>query len=252
MRKRERHLGVHGVCFAALVAVGLPAGQALAEEAGAAKVREGLQKVLPGVEPDAIRPAPLDNLYEVVVGPQLVYVSDDGRYLFQGTIMDLETQTNLTEPRRRAAVAEAIEAVGEDSMVVFGDPESEYTVSVFTDIDCGYCRKLHAEMEGFNEKGIRVRYLFFPRAGEKSESFDKAVSVWCADDSQAALTDAKAGKPVAERTCENPVAEHKRLGEAVGVRGTPALVLPDGELLPGYVPPSRLAAYLAAKKSGAH
>jgi thiol:disulfide interchange protein DsbC len=235
-----------------LIAAGSPAGQALAGEASADKVREGLEKVLPGVEPDSIRPAPLDNLYEVVIGPQLVYVSGDGRYLFQGSIVDLQSRTNLTEPRRRAAVAEAVDAEGEENMIIFGKPDSEYTVSVFTDIDCGYCRKLHGEIEAFNDKGIRVRYLFFPRAGVDSDSYNKAVSVWCAEDSQAALTDAKAGKPVPELKCDNPVKEQMRLGEAVGVSGTPALVLPDGELLPGYVPPSRLAAYLEAKKTGAH
>jgi thiol:disulfide interchange protein DsbC len=230
----------------------LPAGQALAEDDSAVKIREGLEKVLPGVEPDDIRPAPLNNLYEVVIGPQLVYVSGDGRYLFQGSIVDLESRANLTEPRRRAAVAEAVEAVGEDTMVIFGESDAAHTISVFTDIDCGYCRKLHAEIDAFNEKGIRIRYLFFPRAGVNSDSFNKAVSVWCAEDSQAALTDAKAGKPVPEAKCDNPVEAHMRLGEAAGVSGTPALVLPDGELLPGYVPPSRLAAYLEAKEAGAH
>jgi thiol:disulfide interchange protein DsbC len=237
--------------LAAVTAALLPAAL-VAEEAAVDEIRAGLQKILPGVEADAIRPAPLDNLYEVVIGPQLVYVSGDGRYLFQGSIIDMQSRTDLTEPRRRAAVAEAVEAVGEDRMVVFGDADAEHTVTVFTDIDCGYCRKLHAEMDAFNDKGIRVRYLFFPRAGVNSESFDKAVSVWCADDSRAAMTDAKAGKPVPARTCDNPVKEHMRLGEMTGVTGTPALVLPDGELLPGYVPASRLSAYLDGKKAGPH
>jgi len=115
---------------------------------------------------------------------------------------------------------------------------------VFTDIDCGYCRKLHADMDKYNAQGIRVRYLFYPRAGLRSESYRKAVSVWCADDRKAAMTAAKTGRPLPARSCVNPVADQYNLGRQLGVRGTPALVLEDGEIIPGYVPPDKLRTML--------
>ena len=136
-------------------------------------------------------------------------------------------------------------------MIVFA-PEGKpsYTITVFTDIDCGYCRKLHGEMAGYNAEGIKVQYLFYPRAGEGSPSFAKAVSVWCADDRRTALTDAKAGKSIPDKTCPNPVKEHLELGEKMGVSGTPAIVLENGEMVPGYIPPKRLAAMLKEKLGG--
>jgi thiol:disulfide interchange protein DsbC len=130
--------------------------------------------------------------------------------------------------------------------VIFAPDKPKHTVTVFTDIDCGYCRKLHREIDGYLKAGIRVRYLFFPRAGLGSESFNEAVSVWCAADRQQAMTDAKAGKPIEAKTCENPVIDHMQLGESLQISGTPAIVLESGDLVPGYVPAERLAAMLQA------
>jgi thiol:disulfide interchange protein DsbC len=133
-------------------------------------------------------------------------------------------------------------------MVIFAPEEYDHTITVFTDIDCGYCRKLHNEIDAFMAEGIRVRYLFYPRAGLGSPSYQKAVSVWCADDRKQALTDAKAGEPLPEKSCENPVADHMALGEAMGVTGTPAILLENGQLVPGYVPAKRMAAILNGGK----
>jgi thiol:disulfide interchange protein DsbC len=214
-------------------------------------VRQNIKMLLPGVDTDSIRPAPLPGLYEVVSGAEVVYVSADGRYLILGSIVDLETRQNLTKPRVAQIRAAVIEEVGEANMVIYGPKDAKYTVTVFTDIDCGYCRKLHAEMQGYNEAGIRIRYLFYPRAGLGSASFSKAVSVWCAEDRNQAMTLAKEGKAVEEKECENPVADHYELGQRIGVSGTPALVLEDGDLLPGYVPPDRLIAYLEERAAAA-
>jgi thiol:disulfide interchange protein DsbC len=236
----------------ALLAVGiLPEAQA-AEQKTADPLRAALEAALPDISIDSVRPSAVGGLYEVMVGPQLVYVSADGRYLIQGDITDLKTRKSITEPRRRKAVADAVNALGEDKMIIFGNDKAKYTVSVFTDIDCSYCRKLHSHIDQYIADGIRVRYLFFPRAGLSSNSYRKAVSVWCADDRRKALTDAKLGKSVPPRTCDNPVKQEYELGETLGIDGTPALVMPDGELVPGYLPPARLAAYLEAKRLGAH
>jgi len=213
--------------------------------AGPAAIRDSLERVLPQTEIDSIEPSPIDNLYEVMVGTQLMYVTGDGRYFFDGRIVDLERREDLTEPRLKAARLRAAEDMGEDEMIVFEpSAQTEHTVTVFTDIDCGYCRKLHQQIDAYGEEGIRVRYLFYPRAGEGSPSYDKAVSVWCADDRQAALTKAKAGEAIPSEQCQNPVNRHMALGQELGIRGTPALLLESGDLVPGYVAPARLAALL--------
>lgn len=175
-----------------------------------------------------------------------MYVSADAKYLFSGDIIEVEGGRNLTEEVKNKARIAAIDAVGEDQMIIFSPPKDQikHTINVFTDIDCGFCRRLHSEMDQYNARGIKVRYLFFPRAGVKSHSYEKAVSVWCADDRKAAMTLAKNGAEPEAKTCENPVKAQFELGSRLGVTGTPAMVLENGQLLPGYVPADRMSAYL--------
>jgi thiol:disulfide interchange protein DsbC len=130
-------------------------------------------------------------------------------------------------------------------MIAFKPKSSKHLVYVFTDIDCGYCRKLHSEIDQYLTEGIEIRYLFFPRAGEGSDSYKKAVSVWCADDRNTALTKAKRGDTIEERQCDNPVDQHLTLGTQMGAAGTPMLVTEKGNILPGYVPAGQLAKILA-------
>ncbi|MGB5776966.1 MAG: DsbC family protein [Sedimenticolaceae bacterium] len=224
------------VCALLLIA---PA-QAAVDQAIADKITASLKVLLPDLQVDDIRTTPIQNLYEVSFGMRVVYVTGDGRFLVQGNVIDLETRTEITAGRQSALKLAALQEVGEDQMVIFGPEDAEHIVTVFTDIDCGFCRRLHSEMAGYNEKGIRIRYLFYPRAGIGSESYNKAVSVWCADDRKAAMNQAKAGQPVAPKTCDNPVDEHYALGQTMRLQGTPALVLESGETVPGYVPPDKL------------
>ena len=214
------------------------------------QLRSGLERLLPGLEVGEIRAAPVEGLYEVVLGSRIVYVSGDGRYLLQGPLIDLAQQKNLTAPRLRQMKAEVVASLDESRMVIFGPEDARHTITVFTDIDCGYCRKLHSEIDQYTGRGIRVRYLFYPRAGVGSSSYDKAVSVWCADDRKRAMTLAKAGKPIEQRDCPNPVKEDLALGERMGVNGTPAILLQNGEMIPGYVPAERLLRILEATEKG--
>lgn len=228
----------------ALIALILTAANpALAE--GPAVIREALSKAVPDIEIDSIAPSPISGLYEVLVGTELMYVTGDGHYYLDGRIVDIAQRRDLTEPKLAGARLKVVERLGEDQMIVFEPQgETEHTITVFTDIDCGYCRRLHQRIDGYGDEGIRVRYLLYPRAGKGSPSYDKAVSVWCADDRQAALTAAKAGKRVANQDCPNPVDEHLALGRELAIRGTPALLLETGKLVPGYVAPEQLAAML--------
>lgn len=237
------------VSVAATVALsGAYASIAQAEDSADVKqVREGVGKLLNGGQPDTIEPSVMDGIYEVMIGPQLYYVSKDGKYLLNGKLFDIDSKQDLTTPKISDAKAKVIEEVGEENMVIFAPDDYKYTVTVFTDIDCGYCRKLHKEIDKYNDLGIRVRYMLFPRSGVGSPSYLKAVSVWCSDNQQEAMTLSKAGKEIEQKSCKNPVMSHMELGQMVGVTGTPAIFFEDGELLPGYLPAPRLLTRLEQK-----
>jgi thiol:disulfide interchange protein DsbC len=220
------------------------AGEPTKNDAEIQKVREGVEKILKDKEISSIDPTKIDGLYEVMVDTQLFYVSSDGRYLLSGNMYDIETREDLTSPKIEHAKAEAIDAIGEENMVVFAPEKTQHTVTVFTDIDCGYCQKLHNEIKDYNELGISVRYMMFPRAGIGSPSYDKAVTVLCSDDRNDAMTRSKAGEKLAKKECDNPVEQHWLLGKRLGLNGTPAIFLESGEMLPGYVPAQRLSAIL--------
>lgn len=208
-------------------------------------ITKSLSRIFPGVTP-TISPSPMEGVSEVLVGPRLMYVSNDGKYLLQGSLIDLNTRVDISEERRDGIRLDAINELGEDKMIVFPAKEQKHVITVFTDIDCGYCRKLHAEMDKYNEEGITVRYLMFPRAGVDSPSYKKAVTVWCSKDQQDAMTRAKNGENLPNQSCDNPIKEEYELGQLIGVRGTPAIVMDDGGMLPGYVPAARLAKALEA------
>jgi thiol:disulfide interchange protein DsbC len=176
-----------------------------------------IQAALNGAKPDSINSTAISGLYEVIVGGQVLYLSEDGRFAVQGDILDLSSRANLTENRRGELRGKAIEAIGENNMVVFA-PEGavRHTVTVFTDIDCGYCRKMHSQMTDYYKEGIKIRYLLFPREGIGSESYNKAVAVWCADNRPEAMTKAKRGENVERKTCDNPVKAHYELGQKAG------------------------------------
>jgi thiol:disulfide interchange protein DsbC len=235
-----RPLGTLSLVLAA--GIGL-VGPVLADEA--ATVKAAVAKALPEVKIDSVAPAPIAGLYEVMIGGQIIYVTADGRYFVDGRIVDLKTREDLTEPRMAAVRKGAVEAMGENRMIIFGDGKANHTVTVFTDIDCPYCAKMHSQVKQYEDEGIRVRYMFYPRAGAKSPSYDEAVSVWCSEDRNQALTDAKAGKKIPAKTCDNPVDEHMALARKVGINGTPAIMLENGEMVPGYVEPKRLAQMIA-------
>ena len=226
------------------VCLALLAGNTLADRA---EDEASIRGALTSVKPSAINTTPITGLYEVVVGPHVVYMSGDGQYMLQGELVDIRKGKNLTEPSRRGAIRELMSSMSEDDMIIFKPEKVKHVITVFTDIDCGYCRKLHNEMDQYLAEGIEIRYMMFPRAGVGSESYKKAVAVWCADDRNAALTNAKNGKHLDMKTCDNPVDRHMELVRQLGARGTPFIVLDNGGTQPGYVPAKRLAKVLDEK-----
>jgi thiol:disulfide interchange protein DsbC len=212
-------------------------------------IRQAMAKSMPSVKIDSVKPSEVKGLYEVTVGVNIFYVSDDGKYLLQGRLVDLAARTDLTEQKLSGKRLQAIEKIGQNNMIIFKPKIGKYTVTVFTDIDCGYCRKLHSEIDQYLAQGITVQYLFFPRAGKNSDSYNKAVSVWCADDRNAALTAAKKDQKVPAKTCDNPVDEHMQLGEDFDVKGTPMIVTEKGNVYPGYLPAKQLVEVLESEKA---
>jgi len=207
-------------------------------------VRQAFSKFMPGAKVDSVRESEIAGLYEVAIGPRIYYVSKNGRYLVRGHLIDLEKRADLTEARLGDARKKALNSVSEDEMIIFSPKKPKHTITVFTDIDCGYCRRLHSQIDEYLKRGIRVRYMFYPRAGKGSDSYKKAIAVWCSKDHQKALTEAKQGQPIEMKSCKNPVDKHMALANQFGVTGTPMIVTNRGEVLPGYVPPETLERYL--------
>ncbi len=204
------------------------------------QVRERLNTLVNGDTDISIAESPMSGILQVRLGSDIVYMTDDGRYLLQGRVLDLDTRQDITDQAKSKIRQELIGGIDHDKLISYGDADSEFEIIVFTDVDCGYCRRLHQQVEEYNDAGIRISYAAFPRAGVGSETFRKMTSVWCSDDQQAAMDLAKGGGTPEPAECESPVADQYKLGQSVGVTGTPALVTNSGDLIPGYVPPNDL------------
>jgi thiol:disulfide interchange protein DsbC len=230
--------------------VGVPVANA-EEEKGLETVKAAINSLHLRDKPEKITKSVIPGMYEVVVGQYVLYVSADGRYMLQGDLYDVHKRVNLTDEIRQEGRVKAMKALDSDSLIVFS-PKSDkvkYTITAFTDVDCGYCRKLHKEIKEYNALGIAVRYASYPRAGVNSPSYYKAAAVWCAVDRNKAMTMAKNGatleqlkglEQVKGKTCDDSIQQQMKIANLVGVTGTPTLVMQDGSVLPGYLPPKQL------------
>ena len=233
------------VCFCVLGAV----GGIKSLHADETAIRQALVKSMPNLKIDSINLSEIKGLYEVTVGVNIYYVSENGKYLLPGQLIDLATSKDLTKVKLNAARQLAISKLGQSKMIVFKPKISKHMVTIFTDIDCGYCRKLHSEIDQYLAEGITIQYLFFPRAGKGSESYNKAVSVWCSDDRNAALTAAKKDQTLPVKTCENPIDEHMQVVNDFRLDGTPTIVSENGNVYPGYLPAKQLFLTLEQEKA---
>jgi thiol:disulfide interchange protein DsbC len=206
-----------------------------------ADVRERVVSKLQGASAADVAPTPVPGLYEVTMGAVIAYVTADGKYLLTGNVYDLDTQTNLTAARRNAARSKALAAIKEDETIVFSPPNPKMTVTVFTDVDCAYCRKFHSQIADYMNAGIKVRYLAYPRTGPETLSWHKAESVWCSNDRKEALTRAKRGEDVKSKDCgDSLIKAQYQLGDDLGVDGTPAIFTQYGDYIGGYMSPVQL------------
>jgi len=212
--------------------------------AGEKEIRKALKDLDPNSPLRSIKPSKIDGLYEVVIGNSVYYVSANGRYVFSGDIYDASTRENLTSIARGRIALKAIDKVGESGMIIYEPKKVRSTLTVFTDVDCPYCRKFHDDLPQHLANGIRIRYVMFPLRGLKSNVYRKEVSVWCSKDQKKAFNEAKAGKKIKTATCANPIADNYILAQRLGVNSTPTLMTDKGVLLPGYLPPAHLAMQL--------
>jgi len=215
-----------------------------AAEVDYGNVEERIRSMAPQATSIAISETPIAGLLMVQVGGDIVYATADGKYLVQGRVIDLDTREDLTEGAKSDVRRELLATADTKNQITFAPVEPKYDLTVFTDIDCGYCRKLHAQIDEYNQQGIAIHYMAFPRAGVGSHSYEKAVSVWCASDQRNAMTQAKLGAEPDPLQCDNPIEEQYKLGIELGVSGTPSLLTSDGMMIPGYVPPEQLRARL--------
>ncbi len=209
-------------------------------------IEAAIHKMAPDAHVQSLQPTPIAGLYQVVADGQVLYLTGDGRYVLQGAAYDLKTRTSLNDATMNRLRRDAIAGLSPDQIIRFAPPHPQYTVTVFTDLDCPYCRAFHANIAEINKLGIAVDYLFWPRSGLNTPSAEKAVSVWCAADRKAAFTAAKAGRDPKPARCANPVARDYDLGVALGVEGTPTIITGNGQVIGGYADPGELLKRLKA------
>lgn len=242
---------LRGIC-ALLLALPFCAAAAGDDAAELEEVRERVSEAFEEIRPEHVQPSPVDGWYTIRKGAIVAYISSDGRYLLQGDLIDMEAEVNLSEQSRNAARLDMLSEIPEEKMIVFSPDEPRYSIAVFTDIDCTYCRRLHSQIDEYLAQGIEIRYLLYPRNGPDTGSWEKAEDVWCADDRNRALTLAKLEQKFQTESCDASIVQtHFDLGQDVGLQGTPAIVLEDGTMISGYLPPLDLAQALAATQSAA-
>jgi len=241
--KSARYLTLLSTLVVALYMPPLPA-----DSADITKLKKKIEAVMPGIAFDEFKPSPVKGIYEGVIGTRVVYFSNDGNFMLNGDMVDLTARKNLTEAKRATLLAKLLDGIGEDNMIVMGPAKPKRTITVFTDVDCAYCARLHLEVPELNKHGVKVRYLLFPRGGLGTSTYNRSVAVWCAADRVKAVGIAKAGGKIDMKTCDNPVARHYQLGQDLGITGTPTIFVDDGQIMPGYIPAANLLETLGLKK----
>ena len=204
-------------------------------------VLQALLEIFPGATDYSLNDSVVDGLYAVSIGSEVIYVSKDGKFLIRGEIYDLQNSVNVTEEKRVLGRLDVMQSLDEETMIIYEPKKIKHTITIFTDIDCGYCRKFHQQIGDYLDLGIRVRYLSFPRTGPDTESWEKAQSVWCSKNRQDSLDRAKQGKNIDSVFCfDSPVEKHYNLGSVFNISGTPTIVTEKGKVIVGYLPPESL------------
>lgn len=239
----SRYLDLGSKLLATVAATTVFATPAVAADDTALEdVRAKMSTMFESIDPGSINQSPVEGWFTIQQGSIIAYVSDDGRYLLQGDLIDLDSQVNLSEQSRNTARRDLLATLDDNDAILFSPSDVKHSVTVFTDIDCAYCRKLHSQIDEYLDKGIEVRYLLYPRNGPASKAWSTSEEVWCARDRSQALTAAKLDREFETSKCDaSAITDHYGLGREIGLSGTPAIVLEDGTLIGGYLPPVQLS-----------
>jgi len=215
-----------------------------ADDSEIKRLKANLARSFPEASHAVVRPSPMPGFYELVLDTKVYYLNAGGTHLMIGDLVDIKSRVNLTEKTRQTLAKRLIDDTGEDNMIVIAPRETRHTITVFTDVDCPYCARLHQDVPELNRNGIKVRYLLYPRSGKDSETYRRSVAVWCAADRVKAVGIAKNGGKLDMKKCSNPVDRHTQLGERIGISGTPTIFLENGKKIPGYVPAAQLTSVI--------
>ena len=210
-----------------------------------------LENILPAdAVIESIEPSIFDGIYKVYYGDlQPIYVSQDGNFFIYGDMYQINSNRiiNITNEETKSRRVDLLSSIPSNELIIFKSKNEISAITVFTDVDCGYCRKLHSQISEYNKVGITVKYAAFPRSGIGTQTFTRMVGAWCADDPKKVMTDLKNDKKLNLDFCDDqPIAKHYVIGQKLGISGTPAIITPDGELIPGYVSPEELLSRLKA------
>lgn len=209
------------------------------------EVRTKVSEMFESIEAKHVNLSPIDGWYTIQKGSVVAYISDDGRYLLQGDLIDLDQQVNLSEQSRSVSRRVLVSELNDEQSILFSPAEVKHSVTVFTDIDCAYCRKLHSQIDEYLDRGIAIRYVLYPRNGPASRAWSTSEDVWCSRDRNSALTAAKLDREFETSKCDaSMITRHYTLGQDIGLSGTPAIVLEDGTMISGYMPPEALGSRL--------
>jgi len=207
-------------------------------------ILDGIKQLAPTATITSSNKSVIAGVTEIVIdsanSSEVFYMTDDGKYLISGSIIETASRKDVTEEKKSSLRKDIVQQFDKDQRMDFYPKDMKHHVTVYTDIDCGYCRKLHSEMKQYNDLGIGISYLLYPRSGIGSKSYDKAVTAWCAVDRNEAMTQSQNGEILPAQQCDNPVKAHYASGRKVGVKGTPNIVTDSGLLLPTYMPPEAL------------
>lgn len=185
--------------------------------------------------------SPLSGFKMATSNEGVVYISQDGRYVIQGKIFELK-DGRAVDITNQGLLAELNSYSNE--MIVYPAKNEKHVITVFMDITCHYCHLLHKQIKEYNDLGITIRYLAFPRGGMNTQTAKQMETIWTSTDKVKALNDAENGNLPTQLKTPNIVKKHYQLGIKFGVTGTPNMVTSDGELIGGYIEPKELAKML--------
>lgn len=215
--------------------------------AGTGDVEKRLKEQYPATRITEVRESAIKGLYEVVMGRNVAYTDESGRYMLFGHLYDMKEQKDLTAQRLDEINKIDVSALPLADAIKTVKGDGSRKLYVFSDPDCPFCQRLERETVPLLDN-VTIYTFLYPLEGLHPDAKRKAETIWCAKDRAKAWEDfMKSGTlPEGVTRCDNPVERNIRLGSSMGINGTPTIILGDGTMVPGFVPASELERRLSA------